>query len=200
MDFKSAFWQIELHPESRFLTIFHANDKLYRYKRLTMGVKPAQGELNTALTPLAHIPQAYLIHDDLIIGTRTMDEHEKVLQLVMEAISKAGITLNPDKCEFGKEEITFWGMIIGSDGIRPDPTKVEALDHLNPPTNKADLLSFLCMMQSVSEFIPSFARKSAKLRELTKKNATYHWRDQTKTASRIYYKSFVKMLYYVISI
>ena len=43
MDFKSAFWQLELHPDSRYLTVFHANDKLYRYKRLTMGVKPAQG-------------------------------------------------------------------------------------------------------------------------------------------------------------
>ena len=38
MDFKSAFWQLELHPDSRYLTVFHANDKLYRYKRLTMGV------------------------------------------------------------------------------------------------------------------------------------------------------------------
>ena len=43
MDFKSAFWQIELEPESRYLTVFHANDKLYRYKRLTMGLEPSQG-------------------------------------------------------------------------------------------------------------------------------------------------------------
>ena len=38
LDFKSAYWQLELHPESRFVTVFHANDKLYRYKRLIMGV------------------------------------------------------------------------------------------------------------------------------------------------------------------
>ena len=43
MDLKSAFWQIELEPESRYLTVFHANDKLYRYKRLTMGLEPSQG-------------------------------------------------------------------------------------------------------------------------------------------------------------
>ena len=49
MDFKSAFWQIELEPSSRFMTVFHANDCLYRYKRLTMGLKPSQGELNAAL-------------------------------------------------------------------------------------------------------------------------------------------------------
>ncbi len=76
MDFKSAFWQLELHPYSRYLTVFHANDKLYRCKRLTMSVKPAQGELNMALQPLfAHIAQPHLIHDDLIVATETEAEH-----------------------------------------------------------------------------------------------------------------------------
>ena len=49
MDLKSTFWQIELDESSRYLTVFHTNDKLCRYKRLTMGIKPAQGELNVAL-------------------------------------------------------------------------------------------------------------------------------------------------------
>ena len=101
MDFKSAFWQLELHPDSRYLTVFHANDKLYRYKRLTMGVKPAQGELNMALQPLvANILQAHLIHDDLIVTTTTNAEHNQAIEAVMNVISSAGITLNPDKCTF----------------------------------------------------------------------------------------------------
>ena len=62
MDFKSLFWQIELDESSRYLTVFHTNDKLYRYKRLTMGIKPAQGELNVALNPLfMPIENAHLI-------------------------------------------------------------------------------------------------------------------------------------------
>ena len=53
---------------SPFLTTFYVNTKLYRYKRLTMGIKPAQGELNTALRALfAHIPYVHLIHDDYIL-------------------------------------------------------------------------------------------------------------------------------------
>ena len=49
MDLKSAFWQIELDESSCYLTVFHTGDKLFRYKRLTMGLKPSQGELNVAL-------------------------------------------------------------------------------------------------------------------------------------------------------
>ena len=44
LDFKSAFWQLELDPDSRHLTVFHANNKLYHYTRLIMVIKPAQSE------------------------------------------------------------------------------------------------------------------------------------------------------------
>ncbi|CAB4029394.1 Hypothetical predicted protein, partial [Paramuricea clavata] len=176
MDFKSAFLQLELHPDSRYLTVFHANDKLYRHNRLTMGVKPAQGELNMALQPLfAHIPQAHLIHDDLIVATETDGEHHSAITAVMQAITNAGITLNPSKCTFGATEIEFWGLRIGSARVRPDPGKVEALKHITPPRSKEELISFLCMMQSNADFIPNFAQHAAKLRELTKKNSRFTW-------------------------
>ena len=81
MDFKSAFWQIVIEEESRYLTVFHANDKLYRYKRLTMGLKPAQGELNTALKPVS-------------VATKIEEEHVKPIEEVMKAISNSGLTLN----------------------------------------------------------------------------------------------------------
>ena len=146
LDFKNAFWQIQLQPDSRNITTFHCNGKLYRYKVLTMGLKPAQGELNAALRPIfAHIKNVHLIHDDVVIATSTTEDHEIALKLVMEAISNSSLTLNPTKCIFGAKEIEFWGLLIGSDGVRPNPAKVAALDHITPP-NK----SFLCMMLNSS--------------------------------------------------
>ena len=44
------------------------------------------------------------------------------------------------------------------DGVSPDPEKVEALEHLQAPTNKQELISFLCMMQSDTDFIPILPR------------------------------------------
>ena len=176
LDLKSAFWQLEIDSESRPYTVFHAGGKLYRYKRLVMGIKSAQAELNAALQPLfAHIPQAHVIHDDLIVATATKEEHEIVIERVMQAIELAGLTLNLTKCVFGCSEIRFWGMIVGSDGVRPDPAKVEALDHILPPRNKEELNSYLCMMQSNSDFIAEFSKKAAKLRELTKKSVRFQW-------------------------
>ena len=179
MDLKSAFWQIELHPSSRHVTVFRANNKLYRYKRLTMGLKPSQGELNTALKPVYDgITDVHLIHDDLIIAADDDISHNHALVKVMEATSKAGLTFNPPKCLFGVPEIKFWGLIIGEHGIKPDPEKIEALDHITRPESTEELISFLCMMQSNSEFIPNFSKKSSPLRELTKNKRKFEWQQE----------------------
>ena len=69
-------------------------------------------------------------------------------------------------------------MIFGGDGVKPDPAKVEALEHITPPTSKEELISFLCMLQSNSDFIASFSKKSAPLRELTKGKIHFKWRDK----------------------
>ena len=67
-------------------------------------------------------------------------------------------------------------MIFSADEMRPDPAKVDVLDFITAPTNKNDLLSFLCMMQSNSDLIDHFAQKAACLHELTHKNTHFKWK------------------------
>ena len=177
MDFKSAFWKIKLEDSSRYVTVFHANDKLYRYKRLIMGIKPGQGEFNVALKSIfMHIDNIHLIHDDLIIATRTMSKHIAAIREVMQAISNAGLTLNPGKYKFGYKEIKFRGMIFSADGMGPDPDKIGALNFITAPTNKDDLIIFLCIIQSNSNVIQNFTQKPAPLREMIHHNIHFKWK------------------------
>ena len=69
---------------------------------MTMGVKPAQGELNTA-----HIRQARLIHDDLIVAVKSLEEDDWTILQVMQAISRAGLTLNSVKCQLERRKSHF---------------------------------------------------------------------------------------------
>lgn len=191
LDLKSAFWQLKLDKEARNMTVFHSGGKLYRYKRLVMGLKPSQGELNAALQPLfAHLPQVHVIHDDIVIATISVEEHISIVDQVMQILSKAGLTLNGSKCVFGQDKIAFWGMIFSADGVCPDPEKVKALDNLVTPTNKEELVSFLCMMQSNSDFIPGFSKKAALLRELTKKDCRFFWSEKHESCFRSLVDSF----------
>ena len=67
-----------------------------------MGLNPAQGELNAALTPLfAHLDRVHVIHDDIVIGARDMKEHNILLRQVVKIIENSGIALSSKKCEFG---------------------------------------------------------------------------------------------------
>ena len=90
----------------------------------------------------AHIPNAHQIDNDLNLATQTLEEHVQVFEECMKAIAEAGLTLNPAEYFFGREEISFQGMIYGADGVRPDTAKVKALDYITTPTNKEDLLVF----------------------------------------------------------
>ncbi len=83
--------------------------------------------------------------------------------------------MNPSKCILAKDEIPFWGMIVTRDGIKPDPSKVEALKSAGQPRSKEEVISFLCFVQSFSDFIPNLARKTVHLKLLTKKHAQFRW-------------------------
>ena len=201
MDFKSAFFQLELAPESRCFTTFHGNGKLYRYKRLTMRMKPSQGELNTALSAIfAYISQAHLLHNDLIIAAQNQDEHIKALEQGLQATQEAGLILNPGKCEFGRPEIKFWGMIVSSDGIQHDPCEVDALKYLSIPKDKSELNPFLCMMQANGKFIPNFAKLMAPLRKLLKKNERFIWTTEHDIVFKLFWMHLRTILFFVILI
>ena len=179
LDFKSAYHQLTLDEESRTLTVFHAGERLMRYRRLPMGACPATGELAEALRPIfASQKDAHPIHDDVIIGGRTKDEHDTNLYNACKKIQESGMTLNIKKCIIGKTEIPWWGLIITNEGIKPDPEKVKSLQHATRPRNKEEVRSFLCMVQSNKDFIPKIARLTTNLRNLTKKHTKFMWTKQ----------------------
>ena len=70
LDFKSAYRQLEIDEDSRYVTVFHGDGRLMRYCVLTMGCTPSAGELSKALRPLfQHLDEVHVIHDDVIIAT-----------------------------------------------------------------------------------------------------------------------------------
>ena len=181
LDFKSAFHQLQLDEPSKLMTVFHANGKLMRYCRLTMGSCPATGELTRALRPLfADCPDVHVIHDDLIVAGKTKAEHDAALEEACRRIEEAGMTLNPDKCMIAQSSIPWWGMTVSKDGVLPDPKKIEAMKHITPPKNKDELRSYLCMIQANKDFIHNVSRRTSNMRRLLKKHSKFRWTDACK--------------------
>ncbi|KAI8484940.1 hypothetical protein Bbelb_373470 [Branchiostoma belcheri] len=93
----------------------------------------------------------------------------------MEKTRRAGIKLNADKCIIKQSECKFFGMIYSAAGIKPDPSKVEAINQMTQPQDKKELRSFLGLIQYMGSFIPKLAEHTANMRELLKEDAEFKW-------------------------
>ena len=71
--------------------------------------------------------------DDVLVFGTDEDEHDKRLTAALERIEKAGVTLNPDKCEFNKKTVKFLGHLVDANRIRADPEKTSAILKMEPP-------------------------------------------------------------------
>jgi len=82
----------------------------------------------------------------------------KRLEKLFERIRQLGLKLNlPKKCKFLINEISFFGVVIGENGVRMDQEKVSALNSFRPPTNAFELKSFLGFVTFCSRFVPNFS-------------------------------------------
>ena len=101
---------------------------------------------------------------------------------LLNRLDEVGLTVNPGKCEFGKESLEFFGMQFSTDGISITPGKIRALREAREPINGSELMSFLGLASYCSRAIPKFAEISKDLWDLTKKSTKYEWSEKHKVA------------------
>lgn len=112
--------------------------------------------------------------DDILVASRTSSEHTTHLRKVLMT-ARNNLKLNKDKLKLGLSSVTYLGHQLTQDGIAPDPDKVKAINAIQPPTEKAELLRFLGMATYLMKFVPNFSSKTQPLRELLKSDVAWHW-------------------------
>jgi hypothetical protein len=180
-DATHGFWQLQLHPNDIPKTAFRTPTWLYQWRVLPMGLSnsPAvfqrtmasffQKEVTlsngTKVVALGNFIQIYM--DDLLIYSKTAEEHLEHLNIVFDILQQNRIYLNPKKCEFNKPEVRFLGHLVSKEGVRPDPDKVKVMKEWPIPTDKNELYRFLGFANYFRLFIRSYATIAAPLYPLT---------------------------------
>ena len=67
------------------------------------------------------------MRDDILIGGTTLEDQNETMEKVLQRASNFGITLNRDTCQFGVNELEFYGYKFTSDGLKPTREKVRAV-------------------------------------------------------------------------
>ena len=111
--------------------------------------------------------------DDILLGGIDEAEHGEVLKTVVKRAKGHGITFNSEKCQFGMEQLEFFGHVLTKDGLKPSPDKVRAVKEWGVPESKEAVRSFLGMAGYLDNFIKNYAIIAAPLYQLTRKETKF---------------------------
>ena len=176
LDLNQGYHQLELSEELRYVTTFSTHVGLRRYKRLNFGVTSAAEIFqNTIRETLEGLNGCINISDDILVYGSNQKEHDNNLRSVLVRLQSRNLTLNKLKCEFKKTNVEYFGYVFSSQGISPDPRKVEAIRNSQPPSNPNEVRSFLGMVNFCARFFPNLATLAKPLRDLTKQNVKWKW-------------------------
>ncbi|GJU97628.1 putative nucleotidyltransferase, ribonuclease H [Tanacetum coccineum] len=120
--------------------------------------------------------------DDILIYSKTKEEHEVHLKLVLELLRKEKLYAKFSKCEFWLQEVHFLGHVVNQSGIHVDPSKIEAVKNWKAPTTPSEVRSFLGLAGYYRRFIANFSKIAKPLTSLTQKNQKYEWGEKEEEA------------------
>ncbi|RFU29059.1 hypothetical protein B7463_g7277, partial [Scytalidium lignicola] len=130
--------------------------------------------------------------DDIIIYSKSIEEHKEHVKLVLQALWEAGLRCKPVKCEFYKEQVQFLGHRISGERIETLDDKIQSIKEWETPKTVKQLQSFLGLANYYRRFVKDYSKISAPLTELTKKDQAYQWNDSAKEAFQSIKDAFVK--------
>ncbi|KAK3107010.1 hypothetical protein FSP39_004902 [Pinctada imbricata] len=176
LDLRCGYWTIPLSKDSSYLTTFNTPFGRYRYLRLPFGLKSSQDEFQRKVDECFEgIPGVVALVDDILVFGKNQADHDLALRKVLDKARQTGLKFNSDKLYVAVDKVKYFGHILTSTGIEPDPDKVAAILHMPPPTNKAELQTMLGMMTYLSKFAPNLSSLTSPMRKLLAKDTVFVW-------------------------
>jgi len=169
LDCNAGYWQVAIAPEDREKTAFVCHEGAYQYKRMPFGLTNAPATLQRALDIfLSGVKwQSCLIYlDDVIVCSKTEEEHIGHVDHVLRQLREAGVTLRLPKSRFFRTTVEYLGHEIKPGRLGVMDAHTRALREAHFPATRTQIRSLVGMCNVFRRFVPSFARMAAPLTDL----------------------------------
>ena len=147
LDLKSGYWQVEVAEEHKARTAFTVGPLgFYECNSMPFGLTNAPATFQRLMERCMgdmHLLQCLIYLDDVIVFSKTFDEHLDRLRAIFQRLRENGLKLKPSKCQFLQTSVKYLGHVIFEEGITTDPEKIEVLMSWPVPQNVDDVRCFL---------------------------------------------------------
>jgi hypothetical protein len=184
LDLASGYWQVELDDESIPKSAFVVPNGKYEFSRMPFGMVGAPSTFQRLMDSLLSglLFEVCLVYlDDVIVFSRSFEEHLDRLRIVFRKLREANLRLKPNKCHFLRTSLKYLGHTVSPTGVQPDSEKLRAVERYPCPTSVREIRAFLGLVGFYRRFIPHFAETAKPLTQLLRKDMDFRWgAEQTK--------------------
>lgn len=180
LDLQSGYHQIRITEQDVPKTAFLTPMGQYQFKVLCFGLSNAPATFQRVMNEIfqPYIGKFVLVYlDDILIMSRTPEEHEHHLRLVLQKLREHKLYAKLSKCDFNRAELKFLGHIVGKHGVAVDPDKIATIANWPVPKTVKELQSFLGLANYFRRFVKHYSTVVAPLTDLVagKNAAAYTW-------------------------
>jgi hypothetical protein len=185
LDLREAYYKVRMKEGEEWKTAFGSRLGHFEYLVMPFGLTNApatfQALINDILREyLDRSVVAYL--DDILIYSKTKTDHVRHVTEVLEALGRSGMRIQGEKCVFHQPEVEFLGFILSTEGVKMDPSKVEAVQKWPRPQNVTEVQEFLGFANFYRRFIKGYSGMATPLTNLTKKDKAFLWTENEQFA------------------
>ena len=160
MDCVGAFHAVKLHKDSCAKTAFSTPFGHFEFKKLPFGLSNGPATYARMIQrALEGLPPSLVIPylDDLLIHSKTPEEHIKGLEVVFQALQKGGLKLQPHKCQMLVSEAAYLGHLVSAQGIKPLPSHTKVIEEWPMPNTRSQVRAFIGKVSYYRKFIKDFS-------------------------------------------
>jgi len=179
LDVQWGFNNVRIKPGDEWKAAFHTNHSLFEPLVMFFGMTNSPATFQTMMNDIfrtliaEEIIVVYL--DDILIFTRTEEEHKRAVWRVLEVLAEHKLFLCPEKCEFHWKEIEYLGLVISENKVAMDPVRVAGVCDWPTLENWTDVQAFIGFVNFYRHFIQDFSTIARPLFDLTCSDQAWNW-------------------------
>jgi hypothetical protein len=178
IDLRSGYHQWKIQECDIPKTAFISRYGLYEYTVVSFGLTNALAYFMYLMNKvfMEYLDKFVMVFiDDMLVYSRSEEEHEEHLHLVLQKLRDHRLYAKLSKCEFWLNQVTFLGHIISKGGIFVDPSKIQDVLSWNAPMSVGDIWSFLVLARYYRRFIEGFWKIAKPMTKLLEKDKKFKW-------------------------